>query len=130
MTEEKNGFVIKDNRSFDSKGEVKDTTGQGEPEKEDIPIEAPKKEKERPPLPEINFTSLILSLSSTVLFNLGEIADPRTNEKIKDLSIAKHSIDTIVMLKDKTEGNLSEDERKFIENVLTDMRWRYVKAAK
>ena len=130
MTEEKDGFAIKDNRSFNSEGEVKDTTDQGEPEKEDIPKEAPKKEKERPPLPEVDFTSLILTLSSTALFNLGEIADPRTNEKTKDLSIAKHSIDIIVMLKDKTKGNLSENEQKFIENVLTDMRWRYVKAAK
>jgi hypothetical protein len=61
--------------------------------------------------------------------NLGEIADPHSGEKRKDLILAKHTIDTIAMLKERTAGNLDEEEAKFIENVLTDLRWRYVKAA-
>ncbi|MCF8127750.1 MAG: DUF1844 domain-containing protein [Deltaproteobacteria bacterium] len=79
------------------------------------------------PLPEINFASLIFSLSSTALLHLGELPDPQTNEKKKDLPLAKHAIDTIAMLKEKTAGNLSSDEEKFIVNVLTDLRLRYVK---
>ena len=48
----------------------------------------------------------------------------------EDFALAKHSIDTIGMLKEKTKGNLTEEEDKFIESILTDLRWRYVKATK
>lgn len=89
--------------------------------------EAPSQESSQMPLPEINFPSLIFSLSSTALFHLGELPDPQTNEKKKDLPLAKHAIDTIAMLKEKTAGNLTDDEEKFIVNVLTDIRLRYVK---
>jgi hypothetical protein len=130
MNEEEKGFVVKDRRSFDEKGELKD--------KETAPVEEKEKKAEAkkeqkaspPPLPEVNFTSLIFSLSSSALFHLGEIADPQTGEKKTDFPLAKHAIDTISMLKEKTAGNLDDGEKKFIENVLTDLRWRYVKATK
>ncbi|MEE9419569.1 MAG: DUF1844 domain-containing protein [Desulfatiglandaceae bacterium] len=130
MAEEEKGFIIKDRRSFDEKGELKDKEPQEEEkrEKEETKKQAPKEEAERPPLPEINFTSLVFSLSSSALFHCGEIADPQTGERKKDLPLAKHAIDTIAMLKEKTEGNLTEEEQKFMDNVLTDLRWRYVKA--
>ena len=130
MAEEEKGFVIKDRRSFDEKGELKDTKAEQEPKKKEPEEPAPKKEAERPPLPEVNFTSLIFSLSSTALFHLGEIADPQSGKKAQDLPLAKHSIDTISMLKEKTEGNLTEEEQKFVESILTDLRWRYVKSTK
>ncbi len=134
MAEEEKGFVIKDRRSFDQTGELKDTKLEEETKKEvpreQAPEKAPEKEAEHPPLPEISFNSLIFSLSSTVLFHLGEIADPQSGKKGKDLPLAKHTIDTIAMLKEKTEGNLTEEEKKFIENVLTDLRWRYVNSTK
>ena len=79
------------------------------------------------PLPEVNFTSLIFSLSSTALLHLGELPDPQTHEKKKDILLAKHAIDTIAMLKEKTAGNLAGEEARFIENVLSDLRLRYVK---
>ena len=130
MAEEEKGFVIKDRRSFDEKGELKDTKLEEEAKKE-VPVDqAPEKEAERPPLPEVSFNSLIFSLSSTVFFHLGEIADPQSGKKAKDLPLAKHTIDIIAMLKEKTEGNLTEEEKKFIENILTDLRWRYVNATK
>ncbi|MCD6296501.1 MAG: DUF1844 domain-containing protein [Deltaproteobacteria bacterium] len=135
MNEEEKGFVIKDRRSFDEKGDLKDI----EPEKDKKPEgekketepkkEAPKKDTERPPLPEVNFSTLTFSLSSSALFHFGEIADPQTGEKKKDLPLAKHAIDTIAMLKEKTKGNLTEEEQKFIDSVLNDLQWRYVKAA-
>ena len=130
MAEEEKGFVIKDKRSFDEKGELKEKESEQEPKKAEQKEQAPKKESERSPLPEVNFTSLIFSLSSTALFHLGEIPDPQTGKKEKDLPLAKHAIDTIAVLKEKTKGNLTEEEQKFVENVLTDVRWRYVNAAK
>jgi hypothetical protein len=130
MEEEEKGFVIKDRRTFDKEGELKEEKA-AEP--------APEKEKqqkqktvedERPPLPEVNFNSLIFSLSSSAFFNLGEIADPQTGQRQKDLPLAKHSIDIIAMLQEKTKGNLSDEELKFIDNILAELRIRYVKAVK
>jgi hypothetical protein len=132
MEIEGKGFVIKDKRAFDEKGELKEekeeaaAKGKEEEEKK----EGPKEEEARQaPLPEVNFNSLIFSLSSSALLHLGEIADPQTGEKRKDIALAKHTIDTIAMLKEKTQGNLNGEEEKFLESILTDLRWRYVRAA-
>lgn len=127
--EEEKGFVIKDRRSFDDKGELKEKETAEEQKKEAPKEKVSEEESRTTPLPEVNFTSLIFSLSSSALFHFGEIEDPRTHEKKKDLPLAKHAIDTIAMLKEKTEGNLTEEEQKFIESILTDLKWRYVKAA-
>ena len=128
MEEEEKGFVIKDRRSFDDKGELKEKGAKEEAPQKEEKVEKEKKEAERVPLPEVNFNSLIFSLSSSALLHLGEIADPHTGQKMKDLPLAKHSIDIIAMLKDKTKGNLGEEEQKFVESILTDLRWRYVRA--
>ncbi len=129
MAEEEKGFVIKDRRTFDDKGDVKDQEAKEEVRKEETGNKAPGGETERMPLPEVNFNSLVFSLSSSALINLGEIADPHSGQKQKDLPLAKHSIDTIAMLKDKTKGNLNAEEQRFLETMLADLRWRYVKTA-
>ena len=135
MAVEGKGFVIKDKRSFDEAGELRDTS-EAKESTEEVKTEEKGKEKattgdaQRPPLPEVNFNSLILSLSSSAFLHLGEIADPQTGEKKKDLPLAKHSIDIIAMLKEKTKGNLLDEERQFIDNILTDLRLRFVKASK
>jgi len=128
--EEEKGFVIKDRRSFDEQGELKkgDATSPEETEKREPEKIPPKKETASAPLPEVTFSSLIFSLSSTAFLHLGEIPDPSTGEKTKDLALAKHVIDTIGMLKEKTEGNLTKEEKQLIENILTELRLRYVKA--
>ena len=74
---------------------------------------------------EITFTSLIFSLSSSALLSMGEIADPATGEKTENFTLAKHTIDTIVMLKEKTKGNLTEEEDKFVMAVCADLKLRY-----
>jgi hypothetical protein len=132
MAEEEKGFTIKDRRAFDQTGDLKkEETGETpkKEEKKSEPEPPPRKEAERGPLPEVNFNSLIFSLSSSALLHLGEIADPTTGAKNKDLPLAKHTIDTIAMLKEKTKGNLNEEENRFLESILADLRWRYVKAA-
>lgn len=131
MAEEEKGFILKDRRAFDDKGDLKENSREEErqtPQKEPVKETAKTEETQGPPLPEVNFSSLILSLSSSALLHIGEIADPYTGEKKKDLALAKHSIDTIAMLKQKTDGNLLDEEKKLLEGVLTDLRWRYVKA--
>ena len=129
MAEEEKGFVIKDRRSFDDRGDLKDQASKEQAPKEEPRQEAAKEEAEGMPLPEVNFNSLIFSLSSSALINLGEIVDPHTGQKHKDLPLAKHTIDTLAMLKDKTKGNLNPEEQRFLDTILADLRWRYVKMA-
>ncbi|MBW1667388.1 MAG: DUF1844 domain-containing protein [Deltaproteobacteria bacterium] len=132
MAEEEKGFVIKDRRSFDEKGELKEEKKEeaAAKERKQESREPQKEERQRAPLPEVNFNSLIFSLSSSALLHLGEIADPQTGQKKKDLALAKHTIDTIAMLEEKTRGNLDEEEKRFLASILTDLRLRFVKAAK
>jgi len=57
------------------------------------------------------------------------VEDPFTQKKEKHLPLAKQTIDLIGMLKEKTKGNLTSEEEKFIDQVLFDLRMRYVKVA-
>ena len=81
-------------------------------------------------LPPIDFASFIISLSTSVLIYLGEIPDPLSNEKKTDLISAKQTIDLISLLKEKTKGNLTQQEDEFMENILYDLKMRFVKASK
>ncbi len=81
-------------------------------------------------MPGVTFSTFIASLSSSALVHLGEIAEPSTGEKQANVQIAKHTIDIIGLLQEKTKGNLTNDETKLIQNVLTDLRMRYLSALK
>ena len=127
------GFTIKDKRSFDSKGEVKEESEKTEKEEGAVKEEQGQEQQEKEgftPLLEVNFSSFILSLSSSILLHLGEIPDPQSGEKKKDLALAKQSVDIISMLKEKTKDNLTEEEEKLLEHLLYDLRMRFVQASK
>ncbi len=79
-------------------------------------------------LPPLDFTSFILSLSTSALMHLGVIENPVTKKTEKELPVARQTIDIIELLKDKTTGNLSEDETQLMVNVLRELRMLYVKA--
>lgn len=81
-------------------------------------------------LPPLDFHTFILSLASSALMHLGEIDDPENAASEPDLPLAKHTIDVIAMLQEKTKGNLSPPEEKLIESLLFDLRLRYVEASK
>ena len=125
------GFTIRDKRTFDSKGEVKEESERTEKE-EGAVKEKQEEQKEESfiPLPKVNFSSFLLSLSSSTLLHLGEIPDPQSGEKKKDLALAKQSVDIISMLKEKTKNNLTEEEEKLLEHLLYDLRMRFVQASK
>ncbi|MFW6082397.1 MAG: DUF1844 domain-containing protein [Desulfosalsimonas sp.] len=78
-------------------------------------------------MPEINFTTFIMSLNSSALVHLGQHADPTTGTTAKNLPVAKQTIDVIAMLSDKTQGNLSREEERLLTNVLYELRLLYVK---
>ncbi len=78
-------------------------------------------------LPGINFSTFILSLNSSALVHLGIITAPDAREKSVNLSLAKQTVDILGMLDDKTAGNLSDDEKNLLANMLHDLRLMYVK---
>ena len=81
-------------------------------------------------MPEINFASFILSLSSSALFLLGDIPDPATNLTQRNLPLAKQTIDILGILNEKTVGNLVREESQLLESLLYDLRMRYVEELK
>jgi hypothetical protein len=76
----------------------------------------------------LDFSTFILSLSSSVLMNLGLVENPVTGKTEKEPAVARQTIELIALLKDKTKGNLSEEEGKLVDNVLHELRLWYVKA--
>jgi hypothetical protein len=68
-----------------------------------------------------------MSLASSAAMALGLAPDPQTGKTEKDKNMAKFNIDLLVMLKDKTKGNLNADEQKFLETVITDLQLKFVK---
>jgi hypothetical protein len=133
MAEEEKGFVIKDKRTFSSEtGEPRPEGSAEATEGEAGQQEAPASEsesatEEQAPLPEVNFSTFVFSLSSSAIFHFGEIPDPTTGKKETNLPMAKQTIDILGMLEEKTKGNLTDDESEFLKNVLYDLRMRYVR---
>jgi hypothetical protein len=79
--------------------------------------------------PKITFSVFIMSLNTSALVHLGELAEPGGEEKKVDLELARHTIDTLAMLQEKTAGNLDQDEKVMLDNILCDLRMRYVRLA-
>ena len=83
-----------------------------------------------PRMPKVTFTTFILSMASSGLVQLGEVPDPETGKTDENLMMAKHTIDIITMLRDKTKGCLDEDEQKLTDALLYELRMKYVLKAK
>lgn len=81
-------------------------------------------------IPEANFNLFISSLATQVLINLGEIANPFNKKKEQNLDQAKFTLDTLQIIKDKTKGNLTDDETKYLDTLLYDLRMKYVEKAR
>lgn len=79
-------------------------------------------------MPEVTFSAFIMSLNTSALFHLGELADPESGARTQDLVLAKHTIDTLNILQEKTKGNLTEEEENMLGKFLYDLKMRYVKA--
>lgn len=138
MEEEKKdkGFTIKDRRIFstDRVEERPAASEEGKEKEKGHPSsrEEPKEEKKEGtrkdvPLPEVNFSTFIFSLSHSAILHLGMMADPVTQKVEKNLPLAKQTIDILGMLKEKTRGNLTQEEQALLDNILYDLRLRYVK---
>jgi hypothetical protein len=120
------GFTLHDKRGFTKNGEPRSTAAGTTPSGHTpaSPAGSP------PPLPDVNFSTFILSLSSSALFHFGRIPDPVTKQTQRNLALAKQTIDILGVLQDKTRGNLSREESALLENLLYDLRLRYVEELK
>ncbi len=81
--------------------------------------------------PQISFNAFVLSLATTAAVHFGDLADPDSGAaKQVDLVAASQMIEILSMLETKTRGNLTEDESQLLEQVLYELRMRYVEAQK
>lgn len=80
----------------------------------------------RESLPPASFTMLLSTLSIQVMVALGDLPLPGTDKHEANLDQAKHFIDTLEILQEKTQGNLTADEKRYLESLLFDLRMRYV----
>jgi len=87
---------------------------------------APGEEGRQGEMPPANFRSLLGSLVSQALLYMGGFPDPETGRAMVSIEYAKHYIDLVEVLEEKTKGNLDEDEQKEITGVLSELRSRFV----
>ena len=78
----------------------------------------------------VDFSTFVFSLFSSALIQLGDMADPITGAMDPNLAAAKQTIDIIDILREKTVGNLSEEEGKLLENASAELKWKYLDAVK
>ncbi len=144
--QEEQSFRVTDKRSFTEEGESaspetsekKEDTKSEDSKAEDAKTEEKKASEpssasesgslggEAPPKPTIDFPSYILSYYTQGLVLLGEVPNPYTNKKEEDVEAARHTIDILSMLQEKTEGNLSQAEKELIETVLYELRMKFM----
>jgi len=131
----KRGFKVEDRRRFSDQGDLRpDAQDREEPRTPEPPPAAdtarPLAGRSAPPAMDLNFSTFIISLSTQALAHLGEIPNPVDNSVTVDLEAAKQLIDIIGMLRDKTKGNLDANESSLLDNMLYDLRLRYVERAR
>ena len=79
----------------------------------------------------ISFAAFVLSLAHTAAVHFGDIPDPVSGQKSEvNLPAAQQMIDILALLEEKTRGNLTAEERQFLEQILYELRLRYVEASK
>lgn len=121
MSEEKPKIIVDD-----------DWKKQAQAEKEKIAAEAKKKQEEaqQRQLPQADFNTLINSIAMQAVMALGGYEDPNTGKRMLDLGLAKFQIDALGILRDKTKGNLTEEEDGFLEKTLSELQMAFVQMSK
>lgn len=76
--------------------------------------------------PEVTFSAFLMSLASAALVGIGEAADPVSGKTTKNMSLARTNIDMLELLRKKTKGNLDESESALLENLICELKLKYV----
>ncbi len=77
-------------------------------------------------LPEVTFSTFVLSLASSALVHLGEVPNPETGGTTRNEALARNAIDVLTMLDDKTRNGLTPEESKLMRDVLYELRMKFV----
>jgi hypothetical protein len=86
-------------------------------------------DEEQGALPSIDFSTFVVSLSHSALVHLGDAPQPDGHND-KDLALARQTIDILGLLQEKTKGNLSGEEERLLNQVLYDLRMRFVEVSR
>ncbi len=99
-------------------------------EEKKVETEGAEAEQRKPQSGEMkmDFSNFVLSLNASAIMHLGDIPDPNTKQREINIPAAKHTVDILEILQDKTKGNLSDEEQNLIDDVLYSLRLRYVQA--
>jgi hypothetical protein len=119
--EDKKGFTVTDRRM---KAEEEKACDKDQKAKSDA--QQPASE----PLPEMTFASFLISLNTSALMHLGLLPDLATRQLEKNPELARQTIDLIGILKEKTRNNLSQEEEDLLNNLLYDLRLKFVDICK
>jgi hypothetical protein len=125
-------FTVSDKRFSARREAPADTVSEGSPSK---PTASSQEPRPRPQeelsssddAGEVNFASFVISLGSQAFMHLGELPNPMTQKREKDLAAAKQMIDLLGMLQAKTRANLTDEEERLLQQLLFDLRLRYVR---
>lgn len=82
------------------------------------------------PLPQVDFSTFVLSLYSSAMVCLGEVPDPQTGKTEANGPLAKHTIDMLTMLRDKLESGPTRDEKQLLDALLYELRMKFVMQCK
>ena len=122
------GFVIKDKRSSQISEDAATFLDDQETKDQEEQADS-SKEKETESF-QIDFSTFIMSLTSSAFYHLGDMPDPSTGKKEVNLPAVQQTIDMLIMLREKTKGNLKEDEEKLIEQLIYELQVKYVAKTK
>jgi hypothetical protein len=84
--------------------------------------------REEREMPQASFGTLVQSMVTQILLYIGDLA-VRGSEGMVNLDVAKHNLDTLTLLEEKTQGNLSAEEKEMLDNALYETRMRYISVA-
>jgi hypothetical protein len=80
-------------------------------------------------MPEANFETLVSTMATQALFSMGAIPDPRTGQRVAHLDLARHHIDMLGVIEEKTKGNLTEEEQKMLSTTVYELRNTYIQVS-
>ncbi len=126
METEGEGFIIKDKRS--SQLSEEEAASQKEPERAKEPEAEPQAAGEQNF--QIDFSTFVLSLTSSAFYHLGDMPDPSTGKTETNLPAVQQTIDMLIMLKEKTQGNLTADEGKLLDQLVYELQMKYLEKTK
>ncbi len=132
MEERHQGFTVRDRRRVTPDGELVDSpsgTQEPKPGGEHAGVGGPAGESSRR-LPPVDFSGFVIGLAQMALVHLGELPEPQTGKVARDLEQARHTIDILDMLQQKTRGNLTDEEARLLQGLCTELKMKFVWASR